>query len=221
MPLIATRTESPIETLADLLARLGGVPLERIRFHPYPGTAVEADVLARPDGEKRLCELVEGVLVEKPMGYYESRLAAVLIQVLGYYVEARDLGIVLGADATLRLAPHLVRLPDVCFISWRHFPNRELPAEPMPDLAPDLAVEILSRSNTEAEMARKRREYFDAGTTLVWIVDPPTRTARVYTRTEESVHVPVDGALDGGDVLPGFQFSLQEWFDRAGHQRGA
>ena len=64
-----------IETLADLHARLGNVPLQRIRCHPAPGTATEADVLVYPRGEKRLYELVDGVLVEKPMGYYESLLA--------------------------------------------------------------------------------------------------------------------------------------------------
>ena len=68
---------APPETLADLHQRLGGVPLERIRCQPPPGTATEADVLLRPNGEKRLFELVDGVLVEKPMGLHEARLAAV------------------------------------------------------------------------------------------------------------------------------------------------
>jgi Uma2 family endonuclease len=220
-PMVPAAAEPAIETLADLLERLGGVPLERIRFQPSPGTAVEADVLVRPGGEKRLFELVEGVLVEKPMGYYESLLAVVLIQSLGKYLEQNDLGIILGADATLRLAPRLVRLPDVSFVSWRHFPERELPAEPVPDLTPDLAVEILSEGNTPAEMARKRSEYFGAGARLVWIVDPSTRTARVYTGPEESVLVPEDGVLDGGEVLPGFRLPLREWFQRAGKQRSA
>ena len=84
-------TSSPtIETLADLLDRLGGVPPDRIRFHPYPGTATEEDVLARPGGVKRLCELVDGVLVEKAMGYYESLLAAVLIGFLRDYLKMND-----------------------------------------------------------------------------------------------------------------------------------
>lgn len=215
----ATAVEPAIETLADLLERLGGVPPGRVRCRPYPGTAVEADVLTHPGGEKRLCELVEGVLVEKPMGYYESLLAVVLIQSLGRYLEQNPLGIVLGADATLRLSPGLVRLPDVSFVAWSRFPGRELPAEPMPDLAPDLAVEILSPGNTAAEMARKRREYFGAGTRTVWIVDPATRTARVYSSPDESVFIPEDGALDGGEVLPGFTLRLAELFDRAGKRK--
>ena len=85
-------TDPAIETLDDLLHRLGRVPLHRIRLHPPPGTATEADVLVYPHGEKRLCELVDGVLVEKPMGYYESLLAGVLIQLLRNFLDERDLG---------------------------------------------------------------------------------------------------------------------------------
>ena len=54
--------------------------------------------------------------------------------------------------------PGLVRLPDVSFVSWDRFPTGELPPEPMPNLVPDLAVEILSASNTPADMDRKVRE---------------------------------------------------------------
>ena len=111
-------------------------------------------------------------------GSNEARLAAVLIKLLEDYLERRDLGIVLGADATLRLAPGLVRFPDVSFISWDRFPGLELPAEPVPSLAPDLAVEIVSAGNTEAEMQRKVREYFAAGTRHIWLLDPGERAAR-------------------------------------------
>jgi Uma2 family endonuclease len=206
-------------TLADVVQRLGSVPLERIPARPAPGTATEADLLRPPGGEKRLYELVDGVLVEKPMGYYESRLAVVLIRFLEAFLEQHDLGIALGPDGTLRLAPGLVRLPDVSFLSWEHFPGRELPEEPIPDLAPDLAVEILSEGNTPAEMARKLREYFDGGTRLVWYLDPSTRTARAYTDPDTFALITKDQSLDGGDVLPGFSLPLRHWFARAGRQR--
>ena len=64
-----------IKTLADLRKRLGGIPLDRIWFHPAPGTATEKDVLEVEVRENRLCELVDGTLVEKAMGFEESRLA--------------------------------------------------------------------------------------------------------------------------------------------------
>jgi Uma2 family endonuclease len=209
------------ETLADLHARLGSVPLHRIRCHPALGTATEADVLHSVEGEeKHLCELVEGVLVEKPMGYYESLLAGVLIQLLWNFLDEHDLGLVLGADATLRLAPGLVRLPDVSFIAWEHFPHRELPTEPIPDLAPDLVVEVLSASNTAAEMERKLREYCAAGVRLIWYVYPEERAVHVYTSPHDVRILQADEILDGGAVLPGFQVIIRDWFGRASRRRG-
>jgi Uma2 family endonuclease len=218
--MITSVTARPtIETLADLLERLGGVPPERIRLHPAPGTATEADLLVDPLGQKRNCELVDGVLVEKPMGYYESLLAMILIQWLRNFLDESDLGITLGEAGPLRLAPGLVRLPDVSFISWDRFPNRELPAEPILDMAPDLAVEILSESNTEAEMERKLHEYFAAGAQLAWYVDPEQRTVHVYTSPTDVLMLSEEDVLDGGTVLPGFRISIRDWFTRAGQRR--
>jgi Uma2 family endonuclease len=213
------RLSPVIETLADLHERLGRVPLHRIRCHPAPGTATEADVLVYPHGEKRLYELVDGVLVEKPMGYYASLLAALLIRFLGRFLDVHDLGVVLGADATLQLAPGLVRLPDVSFIAWERFPNRELPAEPIPALVPDLVVEILSAGNTAAEMERKLQEYFSAGVRLVWYVYPEQQVVHVYTSPRDVRIFQAAEPLDGGTVLPGFRLTIQEWFARAGRRR--
>lgn len=100
----ATIARPAMESVADLVKRLGEIPLERIRLHPPPGTATEADVLVSPDGTDRLCELVDGVLVEKSMGYYESFLALILAQTLLNFLDQHDLGIVLGEGAPLRLA---------------------------------------------------------------------------------------------------------------------
>src|SRR5262249_42737611 len=173
-------------------------------------------VLARPGGEKRLCELVDGVLVEKPMGYFESRLAIILAYLIESFLEEHNIGIVLGADATLRLAPRLVRLPDVAFISWKRFPNRDLPDVQILQQSPDLAVEILSPSNTRKEMKRKRHEYFAAGTQLVWEVEPQDRLVRVYVSPEDHVELTEGQTLDGGKVLPGLKIKIKEWFTRAG-----
>jgi Uma2 family endonuclease len=219
IPSASTPATPVCETFADLHQRLGGVPLKRIRCQPPPGMATERDVLLRPEGEKRLFELVDGVLVEKPMGYYESRLAIILAYLIEQFLEEHDLGIVLGADATLRLMPGLVRGPDISFAAWDHFPNRELPAEPIPNLVPDLAVEVLSESNTEAEMERKLGEYFSVGVRLVWYADPEQRTVRVYT-SPAAVHLlSEEETLDGGTVLPGFQLPIRRWFERAGRRR--
>ncbi len=114
-----------------------------------------------------------------------------------------------------------MRLPDVSFVGWDRLPNRELPAEPIANLVPHLAVEVLSASNTRREMEGKRREYFQGGARLVWEIDPPTRTARMYSSPDQFQEIDLNGSLDGGEVLPGFVLSLSQLFARAGGQRGA
>ncbi len=213
-------TASPtIRTLAELLDRLGGVPLDRIRFHPFPGTATVQDILDIHRNEGKLCELVAGVLLEKAVGFTESNLAAFLIEVLNVFVRPRNLGLVTGEAGTVELAEGLVRIPDVAFTRWDRLPGRRHPTAPVPHLAPNLAIEVLSRSNTPGEMAVKRQDYFTAGVELVWEVDPDVRIVTVYTSPTQSTVLGVKDVLDGGSVLPGFTLPVQELFaelDRQG-----
>ena len=211
MPSMLTPT-APAETVADLLAYLGDIPPARIRLHPPPGTATEQDVLDVQARTDRLCELVDGVLVEKAMGFRESFLAIALSAILWGFVKPRKLGVVTGEDGMVRLASGLVRIPDVAFVSWERLPGRRIPSAPIPALAPDLAVEVLSPGNTPGEMARKRQEYFAAGVKLVWIVDPVARTVAVYTEPEQSTVWQEDQTLAGDPVLPGFTLPLRELF---------
>jgi Uma2 family endonuclease len=201
-----------VANLGDLLKRLGNIPAQRVRLHPTPGTATEKDVLRALDDENRPCELVEGTLVEKPMGYEESEIAGLLITFLNIYVRPRKLGIVTGPDGTIRLFPGLVRIPDVAFASWRCFPDKKRPKARIPHIAPDLVVEVLSKTNTKAEMAKKLGEYFGAGVRLVWMVDSRKQTVRAYTAVDQSVLKKTGESLDGGAVLPGFVLHLDELF---------
>ena len=216
----AVSTTLPTEwTVADMLSHLGGIPPQRIRMCPPPGTATEEDVFISKSRFNRICELIDGILVEKTVGYYESLLALEIGHRLMRFLETHDLGIALGADGTLRILPNQIRIPDVCFIRWDQFVNRELPRESAPALAPDLAVEVLSKGNTEAEMQRKLNDYFTAGVRLVWYIDPATRSAKAYTAPDRCESVSEQQSLGGGDVLPGFELPLHELFakaDRAG-----
>lgn len=208
-------------TAAEMQEQLGGIPLERIRMVPPPGLATEQDLLRVLDSEDRICELIDGILVEKPMGYLESNLAGVLIFFLHSFLETHDLGIVLAPDGTLRILADQIRVADVSFLAWRHFPGRVLPAEPVPAIAPDLAVEVLSASNTKREMERKLNDYFTAGVELVWIIDPATRSAEVYDARNQRRVVSFDESLSGGDVLPGFELPLKQLFEKAGWRSGS
>jgi Uma2 family endonuclease len=197
----------------EFLHGLGDVPLSRVVFDPWPGTATEQDLLEFVERDKRLVELVDGTLVEKPVGYYESLIAALLIRALLDFVLPRKLGAVSGEAGMMRLLSGRVRLPDVAYISFSRFPGGRIPREPIPNIAPDLAVEVLSDSNTKAEIDQKLREYFQSGTRLAWIIDPPSQTVAVHRSPGRPERIlKVGESLDGLDVLPGFTMPLAELF---------
>jgi Uma2 family endonuclease len=204
--------EIKVRTFADLLDELGDIPPSRIIMHPSPGTATEADVIRMHDHADRLCELIDGTLVEKAMGVREALLATALTESLRKFVRPRKLGIVLGPDGAVRLWAGRVRMPDVAFYSWDRLPGRRIPDVPIPDLAPDLAIEVESVSNTAAELERKRTDYFRSNVRLVWQFDPRSRTVAVYTSPDNLTVLRGTEILDGGAVLPGFTVPLSEVF---------
>jgi len=210
-----------IESVAELLESLGDIPAARVRWNPRPGTATEADVLAALESpRKRICELVDGTLIEKAMGYKESVLASLLIEKFNGHVRPRNLGLVTSPDGTIKLWVGRIRIPDVAFTSWDRMPGRRRPThQPIPELCPDLAVEVLSESNTKNEMDLKRIDYFTAGVRVVWEIDPEDRTVAVYTSLHDVMDFTAADTLTGDPVLPGFTLSLAELFaelDRQG-----
>jgi Uma2 family endonuclease len=93
-------------------------------------------------------------------------------------------------------------------------PNGRIPTDPIPDLVPNFVIEVLSTSNTYAEMSRKRREYFHAGVELLWMVDHRTRTVTVFRSAQNATVYQDDAVIDGGNVLPGWQVHIAELFSR-------
>lgn len=203
---------SSFVTFGHVVASLPDIPLSRIRLAPTPGTATEADVLHVRASERVLCELFDGVLVEKPMGYEESIIAQNILAALHTFVKEHDLGVVAGEGGMLRLSTSQVRIPDGSFVSWDQLPGRAFPREPVWGVHPDLALEVLSESNTRGEMTRKIDEYFAAGARLVWIVDPPAREVRVHTSPAAVQVLSIADTLMGGDVLPGFSCPVRQIF---------
>ncbi len=204
-------TISPL-TLAELVERLGGVPLDRIRCRPALGTATVQDVIDIQAREERLCELIDGVLVEKVMGLPESRIGTWIGTIINRFVMTHDLGAVTGADGTMQLYPDRVRIPDVAFTSWERMPDEEFPSTAVPLLSPDLAVEVLSEGNTPRELELKRQDYFESGTRLVWQIDPRRKTVTVYRSLTDSQIFREQDQLGGGEVLPGFSIKVSELF---------
>ncbi len=193
-------------TIADMLWKLGDIDPARVIGKPYPGTATVADA------EAFECELIDGILVRKPMGLRESLMAAYLIRVIGNFVYDYNIGLVTAPDGFFRLFEDNVRAPDVAFIAWSSLPGGQRPEAATPALAPDLCIEVLSPGNTKREMKRKRTDYFTAGVQLVWLIDPAKRTATVYEADDDGTLLAPTDCLDGGRLLPGLTLPLAELF---------
>ena len=195
-----------------MLSQLGGVSPDRIHLSPTPGRATENDLLAFQARSGRICELIDGVLVEKIMGAPEALLAGFILHLFWQHLEAHTLGIVLAPDGLLRILGWQIRAPDVSFIRWERLAGRQVPREQVFPVAPDLAIEILSPGNTQGEMSRKLHDYFTAGVRLVWYIDPASRIARAYTAEDEGIACRATDVLAAGEVLPGFQLPLERLF---------
>ncbi|WP_165074614.1 Uma2 family endonuclease [Paludisphaera rhizosphaerae] len=216
MPVSTSKKTTPrFATVADLLKRLGDIPAERVRLDPFPGMATERDRIAAERRDDRLYELIDGVLVEKATGSEESCWTALLCCYLYGHVLKHDLGMVMGPNGPVRLGRQQVRQPDLSFISWERNPRSNARGECL-TVAPDLAVQVLKRTNTPGEMARRLDEYFRTGVRLVWLVDPRKREVRVYgSPTAPAVVLTAADVLEGGEVVPGFRLALGEWFAQA------
>ena len=146
------------------------------------------------------------------MGTRESYLAFSLIGLLWAYQRSHNIGVFGAPDAIMRLAAGTVRLPDIHFTSWENLPADSAHLRPVVDYPPDLAIEILSETDRPGALARKIRDYFAAGTQLVWIIDQDDRTATVYTDPDTFTILTAADTLDGGAVLPGFSLPLADLF---------
>jgi Uma2 family endonuclease len=170
------------------------------------------DLLALPDAVRY--ELVDGQLVERPMGFQSSRIGGQLFFLFRAYCDERGLGWVLPADASYQCfpdAPNKVRKPDVSFIRAEKLPADEEP-EGHCRIAPDLAAEVISPNEIFQEAINKVGEYLDAGVRLVWIIHPPSRTVLIFRPDGSAAILRGAGELSGEDVVPGFRCSLDELF---------
>lgn len=146
------------------------------------------------------------------MGTRESWIAVQLITLLNLFVRQSDLGEILGADGMLRLQKN-VFIPDISFLSKERLPGGKIPWEPgIATLVPDLAVEVLSPSNTPRELETKRNAYFAAGVRQMWTIDPVTETVTVWTTVNESTTYAKGQTFEAVPVLPGFVLDVATIF---------
>jgi Uma2 family endonuclease len=199
-------------TAEEVAARVGAVPFRRIRSEPVPGTATEQDVDRVRREEGVLCELIDGVLVEKAVSDLTAILAMEIGAILRNFVVAHRLGWVVGADGYVRLFGTQLRAPDVAFVRKDQRAGGRPLTQGYSDVTPALAVEVFSPDNTQREMQQKRDEFFAAGTELFWIVHPDRREVEVSTGPKSHRIVRANETLDGGTILPGFSIQVADLF---------
>lgn len=178
------------------------------------GTLSIEEFMALPDEDGYRLELANGRLVREPApGPRHGQVAVRLLVTVWNFVDRNDLGLVFVDTAfTLASDDGIVRVPDVAFVS-----SGRVPADGLTDrfwvLAPDLAVEVVSPSNRMSEMQQKVTDYLDAGTRVVWIVDPSEHTVTTYRSRSKIRILEGEDVLDGEDVLPGLRIQVSELFD--------
>ena len=170
------------------------------------------DLLNMPQDDGKRYELIKGVLiVMSPANETHGEVAMEFGRLIANHVRAHKLGRVYTAETGFELFrdPDTVLAPDVAFVSKARLKPR---TDKFAALAPDLAVEVVSPSNTKQEMHEKIALYFQAGTRQVWIVYPKSRAIYVYRAEDDVTILKRDGTLDGGDVLPGFSVKVADIF---------
>ena len=182
---------------------------------PTTRDITDEDLLRLPkDGQKY--ELVDGQIRVSPAGARHGQVIVKLGARLLAHATAQGLGFVFDSSTGFRWrgrkpGPKNLRSPDVSFVASGRWPNDEVPVG-FPELAPDLAVEVLSPDDRPRDVLEKVGEYLEVGSRLVWVLDYRKRTAAVYRSLTDVRHPGENDDLDGEDVIPGFSCPLAEIF---------
>lgn len=167
------------------------------------------------DWDRVRCELVRGEVIElTPPSPFHAMVAGRIKSVLAVFLEAHPLGYVLTGDGgfVVSRGPDTVRGPDIAFLT----PERAAPVtlRGFGTFPPDLVVEVVSPGDTQSEVRNQVRDWLDAGTRLVWVVDPQRDTVEISAPGSETVTLRPGDTLTGGDVLPGFSVAVEKLFVR-------
>lgn len=170
------------------------------------------EIASRPENAEKRLELDDGVIVEIAGSKPENTITAVNIATdLNLFVRKHNLGYVSGADGEFKLAPRIVREPDVAFIARHKITGKKFPKRF--EFAPDLAVEVVS---AREDVLKKAQEYLMYGGRMVWAVYFDDKLVYVFKpAASNKLDVQVFGiedTLDGGEVLPGFTLKVKDIF---------
>lgn len=168
-------------------------------------------------GDIGRCELIYGELVMmSPAGPQHGAVAARIGRILGEFVDDHDLGITFAAETGFIIEhPDLVRAPDASFVRKERV-AAGLPARGYFDGVPDLAVEVVSPTESKRDVAEKVNMWLAAGTTSCWVADPDSRTVTIHRTAQPPVTLSGDDVLAGEPTLPGFSVKISDFFKLPG-----
>lgn len=171
------------------------------------------DLLRLP--EAGALELVDGRILEHDVSALSSHVTLLLERILGNAIVPAGLGWLFGPECGYQCFPDdpdRVRKPDISFVRHDRLSAAEMRQAGHLSLAPDLAVEVVSRRDTYAEVLNKAGEYLSAGTALVWVVEPETGQIIVHRADGSMSRLTRSDDLSGESVIPGFRCPVAELF---------
>jgi len=172
----------------------------------------DEELMSLPDDGNEF-ELIEGELVMSPRASLKHGSIAVKISAaLVNFVKPKKLGVVLDSSTGFRMKSGNVRSPDVSFISKERLIDMKGLSKEFFKGAPDLAIEILSPSDTMEKIHRKIIEFFENGTKILWLINPEEEIVLVYHSPRPDKLLQSHDYFDGEDVVPGFSLQVAELF---------
>jgi Uma2 family endonuclease len=174
------------------------------------GPATLQDLLNTPkDGNKY--ELVDGEIVVSPAGMRHSEVAINIGGLIWEFLQKNPIGKVYASDVGIAFPNGNVRSPDVTYVNIAKLPEGRSP-EAFGEVIPDLAVEVLSPSDSLKELGRKIGEFLENGVPIVWLVDPARQTVTIYRSLTETQQLTSKDMITAEPVLPGFSVPINRFF---------
>jgi Uma2 family endonuclease len=174
------------------------------------GPATLQDLLNTPKNGKKY-ELVDREIVVSPGGMRHSEVGADILGLIWEFLQKNPIGKVYTSDVGISFPNGNVRSPDVTYVSNAKLPGGQSP-ETFGEVIPDLAVEVLSPSDSLKELGRRIGEFLDNGVPLVWLVDPARQTVTVYRSLTETQQLTSKDTITAQPVLAGFSASIRRFF---------
>ncbi len=168
--------------------------------------------LQMPPQEGKRFELNEGALVEMTFpSFKHNKVAGRLYVQLELFLREHPLGEAFPSDSGYQLGPATVRGPDISFLRTERMRSLNWDSNDF-DGAPDLAVEVVSRSDSARDLQQKVGQYLEAGAHTVWVIYPDTREIHIFAHDGSVRRIGADGVLEVPELLPGFSVSAHELF---------